>query len=203
MIKSIIKIIVPNRTQRFICQLLRLMEHRANKNKSAEDIFTEIYQHNRWGGEKGEFNSGSGSTDPDIVCKYIATIEYILNREGIHNPVLVDLGCGDFRVGSKLLPLCKEYIGVDIVQPIIHVNQKQYGNSTTTFLNINIIDDDLPSGDICTVRQVLQHLSNAQITKILNKLTKFDYVFITEHYPPDSDKPSFNRQNTWQRHQDL
>lgn len=41
--------------------------------------------------------------------------------------------------------------------------------------------DELPDADLVTIRQVLQHLSNEQISKILSKLSKFKYVIITEH----------------------
>ena len=33
------------------------------------------------------------------------------------------------------------------------------------------------------VRQVLQHLSNSEVQNILNKLTDFKYVILTEHIP--------------------
>lgn len=97
--------------------------------------------------------------------------------------IFVDLGCGDFTVGSKLLPFCSNYIGVDIVEPLIKYNKETHGNATTSFLHLDIINDELPNGDVCFVRQVLQHLSNSQILAILKKVEKYRWVFITEHYP--------------------
>ncbi|MGB5713698.1 MAG: methyltransferase domain-containing protein, partial [Waterburya sp.] len=99
----------------------------------------------------------------------------------------VDLGCGDFRVGKQLLPQCSNYIGVDLVKPLISRNQEKYGNETTRFMNLNIVDDTLPEGDVCFIRQVLQHLSNQQIATVLPKLKMYKWVFITEHYPTDND----------------
>ena len=59
-----------------------------------------------------------------------------------------------------------------------------------------MIEDPLPDGDVCFVRQVLQHLSNDQILKILPKLAAYKYVFVTEHIPtrtksytPNVDNP--------------
>jgi hypothetical protein len=52
-----------------------------------------------------------------------------------------------------------------------------------SFRHANIVEDPLPEGDICFVRQVLQHLSNDQIAAVLPKLIKFRWSFITEHHP--------------------
>jgi hypothetical protein len=73
------------------------------------------------------------------------------------------------------------YTGADVVDGLIQWNQKQFGNSKTKFVKLNAIDDELPDADLITIRQVLQHLSNDQILKILPKLSKFKYVLITEH----------------------
>ena len=107
--------------------------------------------------------------------------------EGFKGLTFVDLGCGDFRVGKQLLPLCSSYIGVDIVKPLIHRNQEKFGNATTHFMHLEIVEDELPDGDVCFVRQVLQHLSNQQIISVLKKLKKYKWVFITEHYPTDNN----------------
>jgi hypothetical protein len=60
---------------------------------------------------------------------------------------------------------------------------------------LNIAEDELPKGDCAIIRQVLQHLANDEVRLILQKLTKFQYVIITEHLPsgdfiPNKDKIS-------------
>jgi hypothetical protein len=47
--------------------------------------------------------------------------------------------------------------------------------------------EQLPPAELCLIRQVLQHLSNAQISAILAKLGAFPYVIVTEHQPADQD----------------
>ena len=157
-----------------------------DKNKSTEETFTEIYKLNKWGGEKNEFCSGGGSIDVPTVSPYISMISEKAHTEGFLGLTFVDLGCGDFRVGSQLLSLCSKYIGIDIVKSLVDRNQEKYGNDNIRFIHMNIIEDELPDGEVCFVRQVLQHLSNQQIIKILPKLTKYKWVFITEHYPSDN-----------------
>lgn len=173
----------------------RHREQERNRNKTVEEVFTEIYEANKWGGSKGEFCSGSGSSAEYVVLAYISMVSEKVSSGGFLGLTFVDLGCGDFRVGRQLLPLCSVYIGVDIVKPLICRNQERYGNETTRFMHLNIVDDELPDGDVCFIRQVLQHLSNQQIVAILQKLKKYRWVFVTEHYPTDNDaiKPNIDK----------
>ena len=135
------------------------------------------------GGALGEFCSGEGSSNNRIVNSYVAAVEEAIGASGMKDKTIVDLGCGDFTVGRRLLHLAKNYIGVDIVRPLIERNHVLYGAHTVSFQTLDIIKDELPPGDICFLRQVLQHLSNEQIITILKKLDLYNLVFITEHYP--------------------
>jgi hypothetical protein len=170
--------------------------NRSDQHLSTEEVFTRIYSTNRWGGQSGTFCSGSGSHDSAIVSPYIALVTAELERLGAASMTVVDLGCGDFAVGSRLAAFCGHYIGADIVKPLVAHNQATFGTEKVSFRHINIVDDDLPAGDICFVRQVLQHLSNDQITAVLPKLNRFRWCFISEHHPspdrfgrPNEDKP--------------
>ncbi len=98
------------------------------------------------------------------------------------------MGCGDFRVGRRIVDKshCK-YIGVDVVEELIIHNNKSFGNNRIQFKQLNIVRGTLPDGELCLIRQVLQHLSNSDIKKVLKKCAKFNYVIITEHQPVAAD----------------
>lgn len=163
-------------------------EEETNRQRSAAAVFGALYQGNRWGGTDGEFFSGFGSTTETIVEPYLDVIRQRATSEGFLGKVFVDLGCGDFRVAEKLLPLCSRCIGVDVVEPLIRRNQAAYPAPNVQFCCLDIATDELPDGDVCFVRQVLQHLSNAEISAILEKLKRYQWVFITEHYPSETGK---------------
>ena len=169
---------------------------RRNRRMTTEEVFTDIYSNNRWGGPSGTFCSGDGSHENSIVSPYVTKVTAELDRIGAATMTAVDLGCGDYSVGRQLSPACGRYIGVDIVKPLIAHNQETFGTANISFLHANMVEDALPDGDICFVRQVLQHLSNDQIAAVLPKLDKFRWCFITEHHPspdrlrrPNEDKP--------------
>jgi SAM-dependent methyltransferase len=191
-VKSFFRKLIPDVLVDGYRRLYRFREQRQNLRKTTEQVFTEIYDKNKWGGSRGEFCSGFGTVDERVVAPYVAMVFEQALREKFQGLTFVDLGCGDFRVGSRLRALASRYTGVDIVEPLIRHNQAAYADATTEFVHLNIAEDELPDGDVCFVRQVFQHLSNHQIASALEKLRKFQWVFITEHYPTDNAEIRLN-----------
>jgi SAM-dependent methyltransferase len=185
-IKALVRSVLPRRFIERARRIMRRRQQELNRSRTAEEVFTDIYQNNRWGGAAGEFCSGSGTTEAPIVSPYIAMVSELAFSEGFVGRRFVDLGCGDFRVGRLLQRLCASYTGVDVVGPLVQMNQDKYGSETTRFLHLDIVNAALPEGDVCFLRQVLQHLSNRQIAAVLPKLAAYQWVFITEHYPTDN-----------------
>lgn len=166
---------------------------RRNRRQSARLVFTRTYEENQWGGRQGEYCSGTGSSDAHARA-YGTLIQEFIRESSVR--VVVDLGCGDFSVGRNLITEAVEYLGVDIVDKLVARNEELFGTSNIRFRCLDIIADPLPEGDLCLLRQVLQHLSNAQIKIVLDRVAKYRYVVITEHYPapsvvaaPNRDKP--------------
>ncbi|MDY8137292.1 class I SAM-dependent methyltransferase [Aquimarina sp. 2201CG5-10] len=154
-----------------------------------KDAMEQVYKMKLWGDNESDYYSGTGSHHPDIVNPYINVITSFLTS--FKNPLLVcDLGCGDFNVGKELVKYSKKYIAVDIVTDLIERNKKKFKEENLEFHCLDIAVDDIPSGDCVLLRQVLQHLSNAEVQSILNKLTDFKYVILTEHIPDEEFIPN-------------
>ena len=66
---------------------------------------------------------------------------------------------------------------------LIERNTKLFGSSVVQFRALDASREPLPRGDICLIRQVLQHLSNEEIEAILQNCESFPVVVITEHFP--------------------
>lgn len=47
--------------------------------------------------------------------------------------------------------------------------------------------------DLCVVRQVLQHLSNDQITRVLKRLQPFKTAIVAEHHPARLLRPNLDK----------
>lgn len=175
-VQRLIKRILPHNARYTLRQTV-------NSLRTTETVFTEIYQKGMWGGREALF-SGTGSRG-SAADQYIAAIQQFIEANRISS--VVDLGCGDFQIGMKIAEICERYTGVDVVKFVVDENTRHHGSDTVAFRHMNIVDDELPDADLCLIRQVLQHLSNAQIKRILAKLSKYRFVIITEHYPADAD----------------
>ncbi len=155
------------------------------QNKQPEQIFADVYKENTWGGEKGTFYSGVGTSNPNTRI-YLDNLIAFVKEHKIQK--ILDIGCGDFSIMKQLTEaVVVDYTGADVVEDLVNHHQLKFQNERTRFIQLNAINDSLPPADLVTIRQVLQHLSNDQIKKILGKLSAFRYVLITEHVPVTDD----------------
>lgn len=155
-----------------------------NARLPARKVFKAIYDENAWGShESGDYYSGPGS-DSGPAHAYADGIRKFIAANHISS--VVDLGCGDFRVGSMLINGDVRYIGVDIVDDLVTVNGKRFGTQNIQFQCVDIIREPLPDGELCLIREVFQHLSNSEILRVLPKLRKYRYAIYTDYQPPAS-----------------
>lgn len=154
-----------------------------------KDAMVQVYEMKLWGNENSDFYSGAGSHHPELVKPYIDVLTSFFTS--FKNPLTVcDLGCGDFNVGKQLVKHTKRHVAVDIVPDLIAHNKEKFKEEKLEFHCLDIAVDELPAGDCALVRQVLQHLSNAEVQSILKKLADFKYVILTEHVPEGDFTPN-------------
>lgn len=156
--------------------------------------FQDAYGRAQWGQKEGsQFFSGAGSYGAcaDTYVECISRILQDRSREADGALRVVDLGCGDFSVGRRLLPDTEliTYIGCDIVPELIEAHSANVHDPRASFQELDIVADELPDGDICLVREVLQHLCNADVSRVLKKLDKYKEVYVTEGRPAILDGP--------------
>lgn len=151
------------------------------------EVFESIYTEGLWGtGADGDLSSGRGSRDELLVGPYVTAVRDFLGSLG-GPPDVVDLGCGDFNVGSRLRDACGRYVACDIAPSIIERDRQRFAALDVDFRVLDMLVEELPAGDVVFVRQVLQHLGNAQIAQVLPKLARYRWAVITEHRPDGSD----------------
>lgn len=164
---------------------------KVSTNMSTQQVFTKIYEDGIWGTStdpEQQYYSGSGSHITDITETYVRHVSSFLKKFA-EKPNVVDLGCGDFAVGSQLRPFCDRYIACDIVPALIEHNRKRFASLNVDFRIVDLTVDELPEGDVVFIRQVLQHLSNAEIAQAMPRIAaRYRYMVLTEHIP---DKPDF------------
>lgn len=160
--------------------------HTEAAGEEPAEVFSRVYRDKQWGRRWGrKFFSGPGSHDSQVVEPYTHSVQKFLS-EFPRLPDVVDLGCGDFHLGSQLRNRCGRYVACDVVPDLIRHNAAAFAHLKVEFVRLDIIDDPLPAGEVVFLRQVLQHLSNAQIAKVLPKLRQYRFLVITEHLPTDA-----------------
>ncbi|MDP1612368.1 MAG: class I SAM-dependent methyltransferase [Sulfuritalea sp.] len=191
--KRIIKAVLPSAALIWFRRRKQRAVRECNERLRTQDVFARIYSENLWGGSPGTFCSGSGS-EPEMVNPYCDMVKQFVVERGVRT--ILDIGCGDFRVGRYLQVAGVSYVGIDIVPALIERNRKLFGSESIRFLCLDAIEEPLPQADLVLVRQVFQHLSNRQISQILEKLRGYQYIMVTEHFPapgaaivPNLDKP--------------
>ena len=152
----------------------------AFRTVTRKETFDRIYAEKTWGGsETDSIYSGEGSHG-GYPEHFLSLVEPEIRRRGVKS--LVDLGCGDFTIGSLVAPLVGSYVGLDIVEDVIATNQRLHARDGCQFVRADVCTDSLPSADAAIMRQVLQHLSNEEIRAVLdNVLPRYPLLFVTEH----------------------
>lgn len=169
------------------------------QNKKNSEIFNEIYQNGFWGKSKDGFtSSGEGSHNPKLIFPYIKSVKNFLLDQDFST--IVDIGCGDFNIGKNFVNYANRYVACDVSDFILKRNIERYSSyKNLEFKKLDLGIDILPEGDICILRQVLQHISNQDIINFCNKINSYNpykYLILTEHLPLiekftfNLDKPS-------------
>lgn len=128
-----------------------------------KSAFETIYEENRWGSP--ESVSGRGST-----LDFTGTVRSLLPGllADLKVRTYLDAPCGDFNWARHLqLPAGTQYIGGDIVDALVADLQARYTDSTHSFINLDIVDGQLPAADLWLCRHVLFHLSNDDVMATL------------------------------------
>ena len=171
------------------------MRHKENNSKiikkpwPTKAAMEQVYEMKLWGNSESSFYSGSGSHEQTIVKPYIEAVSSFL-RSFKESIIVCDLGCGDFNVGKQLVQHANKYVAVDIVENLIVYNKKTFKEENLEFYCLDIAKDAIPTGDCAIVRQVLQHLSNAEVQSVVHKLAGFKYIILTEHLPQGNFMPN-------------
>ena len=168
-----------------------LMKQKYKKPWPTKAAMQQVYANKLWGNNESQFYSGEGSHNPELVKPYIDAVSGFLSS--FKEPLVVcDLGCGDFNIGKQLVQHAKKYIAVDIVPDLIEYNKQTFKYDNLEFQCLDIAVDDLPFADCIILRQVLQHLSNHEIKQIVDKLSAYKYIILTEHLPQGDFVPNLD-----------
>ncbi len=142
------------------------------------DAFDEIYRRGHWGA-KGSSGRGSSGAWAD---GYVEIVARMIAERGVAS--VADVGCGDFQIGARLAHHVSGYVGLDVSRVIVERNRRRFAAlDHVVFETMDLVEGPPPPVDLVLVRQVLQHLSNAQIERGLGNLERSGarMILVAEH----------------------
>lgn len=76
-----------------------------------------------------------------------------------------------------------QYVGADIVKPLIQSLSQTYGDAKTSFAHLDLIEDALPRADLMVCRDCLFHLSYAHTHAVLENFARANirYLLTSTH----------------------
>jgi len=151
-----------------------------------EQAFSRIYENCVWGNNNSNEYKGSSGDGSEINYNkdtYVPFLKKFITDNNIKT--IVDLGCGDFKCGPLIYDdLDISYKGYDVYKKIVESNSKHNLPPKYNFLHLDFCNnaDKIINGDLCIIKDVIQHWSLANINKFLDYLVinkKFKYIMIT------------------------
>jgi len=149
-----------------------------------EQVFTNVYENKKWSdNNNAEYTGGSGSgSDIDYnKDSYVPFLKKFITDNNIKT--VVDLGCGDFKCGKLIYEdLDVSYTGYDAYAKIINYNSKQHSEKYS-FVHLDFYNnkEQIVNGDLCILKDVIQHWSLDNIYHFLDYLVenkKFTYILV-------------------------
>ena len=158
-------------------------EKRLFRRSSVEQVFTYIYQSNKWG--NSESRSGKGS-NIEATAHIREALPDLLRRIGART--VLDIPCGDFHWMQQVDLGVEEYIGADIVADLIKQNQMTYGRPGRRFIQLNLIEDPLPACDVIFCRDCFVHLNFEAIALAVGNIKKSRAEYLIATTFPGHDR---------------
>ena len=143
-----------------------------------QNIFDDIYEHDKWNGGSGPGSNKSNTTE------YASYLNGLILSLGVKS--FLDVGCGDWQLAEQFDLSGIRYKGIDVSKRAIEIAKSKAPIGTD--LSNGTIFEVNELFDFVHIKDVLQHLPFSECDNILSKATKNKYVLVVnDHCESNSD----------------
>jgi hypothetical protein len=138
------------------------------------DVFLDIYNTNYWRDQESRSGTGSSIVKTRKLAQNLPILFEKFNIKSI-----LDIPCGDFN-WMRIVDLSNiDYVGADLVTEIVNDNKLKYPKKQ--FIELDLIDGQLPYADLILIRDCLVHFPNDLVFKSLYNICLSDckYMLVT------------------------
>jgi SAM-dependent methyltransferase len=152
---------------------------------NAEARFTKIYRSNFWAAKESVSGPGSSLDNTEHLRKELAAL---FERFSIKS--VFDAPCGDFHWMRMVVDAnAIDYVGGDIVRPMIEANRLRYERPGVAFRHLDITRDPFPRVDLWFCRDCFFHLSVGDILAALRQFIASDSRYMLASTHKDAIEP--------------
>ena len=151
-----------------------------------EPFFTNIYENCCWGNDSNNCYNGNSGGGSEIEFNKDEYIPFLRNFIINHNiKTVIDLGCGDFKCGKLIYDdLDIKYTGYDTYKKIVEHHTIINPPIKYNFVHLDIFNnkEKIINGDLCILKDILQHWTCEEVYSFLDYLIKerkFQYIIIS------------------------
>jgi hypothetical protein len=142
-------------------------------------VFSKIFKDRGWGDEESVSGIGSRMEQTESIRRELPRIiaQYKIQR-------LFDAPCGDLNwIKPVLLEAQVDYVGGDIVPDVVELARRNSPDPRFEFKVFDITQDAFPTADVWLCRDVLFHLSYANIWKAFENFCRSEIglMLVTTH----------------------
>jgi hypothetical protein len=147
----------------------------------AQSLFTYYFTNNVWGEPESASGPGSTLAYTDNIRREIPRVAA---KYGVRR--FLDAPCGDYN-WFRSIPRqgTFDYIGGDIVEPLVRQNRERHADDHTAFVHFDIRKDSFPDADMWMCRDCLQHLSERDIVLALDNFVRSGIPYVLASTHPD------------------
>jgi hypothetical protein len=138
-----------------------------------KNVFERIYEGNVWGNAESCSGDGSDGKGTEAIRTAIGGL---LSEYDIKS--VVDVPCGDFNWMNLVDLSGVAYLGGDVVSEMIARNRTTYRKPGVDFRVLDATRDSIPNSDLLFCRDLLVHLSFADIRAVLRNFSRSDCRFL-------------------------
>lgn len=167
-IKNLIKDIFPS-----LIPIVRWMRIKTYMFSRTEPVFTDIYKKNAWGDAESLSGPGSNLAQSQTVRAGLPGLIHELGARSV-----MDIPCGDYYWMKEVQLDVDRYVGADVIGELVEENRRNYGNSKTDFVCLDITRDRLPQVDLIICRDLLVHFNYRHIFRSIKNIKKSESKYL-------------------------
>jgi hypothetical protein len=140
---------------------------------SNEQIMSDIYTRSAWGSQESRSGPSSTSQRTEQLRGQLPQLFSKFNIQSI-----LDCGCGDWSWMSEVDLTNIEYIGVDIVDPLLDYLQTKYKFPNVRFQKMDVMEDPAETADLWFVRDLLPLYPTSTYTHFFQRFLESNSKYI-------------------------